>query len=294
MGFIAADLMDYSKFFHSNGGMRYILTAIDMYSRYAWAFPIKSKEPKEILPHLKSIHAELLKNKHNFITFTSDAGNEFKGVVKKWLDDNNIKQYLAYDQNDPDVKNRAAIIEGFNGQLSNRINKATYVLDSSNWVAALPQIMRAYNEQNPLNAKHEQPPPPKPDKVKIGDFVRIRNNPGIAKISAKKGLRGTSNYSDQVFRIISKNGNRYVLTDDEMKKILQSALARNLQVVSKASTKPTSLPQIKKEATKAKRFTKLQQDSKLDVDKKGKIVPPIVPAREKRAIKKPSYLKDYD
>jgi hypothetical protein len=83
--------MDYSKFFYSNAGMRYILTAIDMYSRRAWAFPIKTKEPTVILPHLKEIMVELIKNKYKFITFTSDAGNEFKGVVKKWLDVNNIK-----------------------------------------------------------------------------------------------------------------------------------------------------------------------------------------------------------
>ena len=246
---------------------------------------------------------ELIKNGYTWITFTSDAGNEFKGQVKKWLDENNIKQFIAYDPNDPDVKNRAAIIEGFNGQLSNRINKATYVLDSSNWVAALPQIMRAYNNGHPLNVKHEQPPPPKPDKMKIGDFVRVRNSTGIAKITAKKGLRGTTSYSDQVFRIIAKNGNRYVLTDDEMKKILRSALARNLQVISlrsittqddsAASSHPSRLNILKKEATKAKRFTKLQQDTKLDVDKKGKIVQPIMPAREKRQTKAPSYLKDY-
>ena len=121
--------------------MHYILTAIDMYSRYAWAFPIKSKEPTEILPHFKKI----MKFLHDcnagkvagadaqpWITFTSNAGNEFKGVVKKWLDENNIKQYIAYDPDDPDVKNKAALIENFNSQLSNRINKATYVLDSLN------------------------------------------------------------------------------------------------------------------------------------------------------------------
>ena len=105
-----------------------------MYSRYAWAFPIKSKEPTEILPNFKKIMKFLHDNNFSWITFTSDAGNEFKGVVKKWLDENNIKQYIAYIYNldDPDVKNKAALIENFNGQLSNRINKATYVLDSSN------------------------------------------------------------------------------------------------------------------------------------------------------------------
>ena len=132
VGFIASDLMDYSKFFNSNGGMHYILTLIDMYSKYAWAFPIKLKEPSLILPHMKEVMKFLIDNDFSWITFICIAVNEFKGVVKKWIDENNIKQYIAYNPDDPDVKNRAAMIESFNGQLSTRINKATYVSDSSN------------------------------------------------------------------------------------------------------------------------------------------------------------------
>ena len=75
--------MDYSKFFNSNGDMRYILTLIDMYSKYAWAFPIKSKEPSSILPHIKEVMKFLLDNNFSWITFTYDGGNEFKGFVKK-------------------------------------------------------------------------------------------------------------------------------------------------------------------------------------------------------------------
>jgi hypothetical protein len=58
--------MDFSKYSHSNDGNNYILTAIDGYSRFTWAFPIKHKKPEEILPHLKSIHEQLITNKYHF------------------------------------------------------------------------------------------------------------------------------------------------------------------------------------------------------------------------------------
>ena len=81
---------------------------------------------------MKEVMKFLLNNNFSWITFTCDAGNEFKGVVKKQIDENNIKQYIVYNLDDPNVKNRAVMIESFNGQLSTRINKATYVSDLSN------------------------------------------------------------------------------------------------------------------------------------------------------------------
>jgi hypothetical protein len=185
------------------------------------------------------------------------------------------------------------MIESFNGQLSTRINKATYVSDSSNWVELLPQIMESYNSLHPIDAKNViEPAKLKPDKVKIGDYVRTRNI--RENVGPKLGLRGTSSYSDQVYRVISKNGNRYVLTNIDMTKIIKEALDRNMQVVNKPVNISTiTLPQIKKAATKAKKFIKLQCNSNLDVNNSGLIVPPIIPTLAKRSIRKPSYLNNY-
>ena len=162
--------------------------------------------------------------------------------------------------------------------------------------------MESYNSLHPIDAKNViEPAKPKPDKVKIGDYVRTRNIRGT--IDPKLGLRGILNYSDQVYRIISKTGNRYILTDVDMTKIIKEALAQNLQVVQKpkaganaqpkADQSPISLETIKNDVTKAKKFTKFQRDSKLNIDNSGTIVPPIIPSLPKKAIRKPSYLNDY-
>src|SRR5277367_5421641 len=49
------DLVDMQAYAADNDGYKYILTVIDMFSRYAWAVAIKSKSPKDVKPAFESI-----------------------------------------------------------------------------------------------------------------------------------------------------------------------------------------------------------------------------------------------
>ena len=44
----AADLVDMSPFFKSNKGYKYLLTVIDVYSKYGWIVPLKTNTGKEV------------------------------------------------------------------------------------------------------------------------------------------------------------------------------------------------------------------------------------------------------
>ena len=46
----SCDLVDMSKYSRMNKGYKYIFTNIDIFSKYAWVFPIKSKTIKDIKP----------------------------------------------------------------------------------------------------------------------------------------------------------------------------------------------------------------------------------------------------
>ena len=48
-----ADLAVMSNLSHENKGYRYILTCIDVLSRYAWAVPVKTKGAKDMLTAMK-------------------------------------------------------------------------------------------------------------------------------------------------------------------------------------------------------------------------------------------------
>ena len=53
-----ADLVDMSKYAKYNKGIKWMLTCIDLFSRYAWALPLKSKSAQDVLAVLKKIFAE--------------------------------------------------------------------------------------------------------------------------------------------------------------------------------------------------------------------------------------------
>ena len=66
---------------------RYILTVIDVFSRYVWLRPLKGKHSAEISRHLEDIFNEHGPPK----VIQHDQGKEFKGAVKKLMDSLNVK-----------------------------------------------------------------------------------------------------------------------------------------------------------------------------------------------------------
>ena len=52
MKYISCDLVDMIKYSRVNRGYKYIFTNIDIFSKYAWSFPIKSKKTIKILNHV--------------------------------------------------------------------------------------------------------------------------------------------------------------------------------------------------------------------------------------------------
>ena len=84
IGMIQADLIDMGRPTREGPQYKYILTCVDVYSRYAWTFPIKKKSPDEILPHIKSVYHDIAFKAYpeapiqTPLTFTCDDGSEFK------------------------------------------------------------------------------------------------------------------------------------------------------------------------------------------------------------------------
>ena len=54
----SCDLVDMTKYSRANRRCKYIFTNIDVFSKYAWTFPIKSKAIKEIKPCFQKISKE--------------------------------------------------------------------------------------------------------------------------------------------------------------------------------------------------------------------------------------------
>ena len=71
-----------------NKGIKYLLCAIDLFSKYAWVVPIKDKKGVSIVDAFQKIISE--GRKPNKIW--ADKGSEFyNNSSKKWLKDNDIE-----------------------------------------------------------------------------------------------------------------------------------------------------------------------------------------------------------
>ena len=84
-----ADLVEMQRYWRQNRGVRYLLTVIDVLSKYAWVRPIKRKTGAELLKAFESIVAEGRRPQ----TLQTDKGKEFYNTtLQRWLKKEGIRR----------------------------------------------------------------------------------------------------------------------------------------------------------------------------------------------------------
>ena len=90
------DLADMESLSRKNKGIKYLLCAIDLYSKYAFVIPLKDKKGISIVNAFNRIIKQS-ERKPNKIWV--DQGGEFIIMFfKKWLSDNDIIMYSTYNE----------------------------------------------------------------------------------------------------------------------------------------------------------------------------------------------------
>ena len=90
------DLADMQLINKHNKWIKYILCAINLYSKYVWVVPLKDKKGVNIVNALQSI---LNNSKRKLNKIWVDQGNEFyNSVFKAWLKDNGISMYSTHNE----------------------------------------------------------------------------------------------------------------------------------------------------------------------------------------------------
>ncbi|XP_041361913.1 uncharacterized protein LOC121377881 [Gigantopelta aegis] len=130
------DLMDVSRHSKDNDGVRYLLIAIDILSRYLWAIPLVNKKPETVLEGFKTI----LKDKRIPKKVRVDKGTEFAGVFKQFLSKENIK--LIVTQNE-DIKSNFA--ERSIRTLRGLIARFTTYNNTHKYIDVLADLVHNYN-----------------------------------------------------------------------------------------------------------------------------------------------------
>ena len=87
------DMLLMSKF---NKGFRFLLCAIDIYSKYAWVVPLNDKKGVRIVNVFQKMLKESNKKPNKIWV---DKGSEFyNNSFKKWLKDNDIEMYSTHNE----------------------------------------------------------------------------------------------------------------------------------------------------------------------------------------------------
>ena len=133
-----ADLCDVLSLRKENDGFGYILTVIDVLSKYAWAVPVKNKKPETVAQAFQQIITGSGRKPWRLYT---DKGLEFRGKPFQVMLKKNCIKYISSES--PDVK--AAIAERYNRTLKTRLWRHFTKTRSQRFIEILPQIVHAIN-----------------------------------------------------------------------------------------------------------------------------------------------------
>lgn len=130
-----ADLITVQKH-RVNGGNHYLLTVIDVLSRYAFVRPLKNKKAVSTAAAFKEIFDESGR-KPKFLQ--TDRGLEFAGRCLQVLKENNVVLF----HNHSELK--AAMVERFNRTLMQRISKYLTYEKTNRFIDKLQDFVNSYN-----------------------------------------------------------------------------------------------------------------------------------------------------
>lgn len=132
-----ADLVEVGAMQTDNNGFRYLLTCIDVLSKFAWVVALKSKESKVVAEGFKSI----LQSGRKPWRLMTDAGKEFVGAgFQKLMKESGIEHFTSQS---PDVK--GAVVERYNRTLKTRLWKHFTFTDSKKYIDVLQPVVKAIN-----------------------------------------------------------------------------------------------------------------------------------------------------
>ena len=189
-----------SKF---NKWFRFLLCAIDIFSKYAWVIPLKDKKGISIVDAFQIIIKE---SNCKLNKICVDKGSEFyNSSFKKWLKVNDIEMYSTNNEG------KSVTAERFIRTLKNKIYKYMTSLSKNVYIDKLDDIIKNYNntyhtsiKRKPVDVKDntyigfKKEVNDKNHKFKVGDHVRISKYKNIFA----KGYM--PNWSEEIF-IIKKN-----------------------------------------------------------------------------------------
>ena len=183
-----------------NKGIKYLLCAIDLYSKYAFVISLKDKKGISIVNAFNKIIKQ--SNRKPNIIWVDQGGEFYNNVFEKYLSDNDIIMYSTYNEGKSVVAGR------FIRTLKNKLYKHMTATGKNVYYDVLDDVVNKYNNTKHSTIKmkptdvgdnnkrvyideHDE----KDSRFKLGDRVRISK---LKNIFAK-GY--TPNWSSEIFTV---------------------------------------------------------------------------------------------
>ena len=239
-----ADLAEFGNYETRNDGNNYVLTVIDVFSRYAWARPVKHKTGQLVSDAFENI----LKKGRIPTKLQTDQGKEFENsIFQAMLRKYNISFFTIKSQF------KAALVERYNRTLKSRLWRYFTHVGNYRWLDVLQDFVDSYNasrhrmigmapkdvnRENEYELWEKQETTVGPQKVtwrnpsqrfKVGEYVRLSK----AKQIFDKGY--VPNYTEEIFsvsKVINTDPVQYKVKDWNGDEILGSFYAAELQKVN--------------------------------------------------------------
>ena len=109
------DLADMQSLSRKNKGIKYLLCAIDLYSRYAFVIPLKDKKGISIVNAFNKIIKQ--SNRKPNKIWVDQEGEFYNNVFEKWPSDNDINMYSTHNEG------KSVVAERFIRTLKNKLYK---------------------------------------------------------------------------------------------------------------------------------------------------------------------------
>ena len=237
------DLVDVQNLARQNKGFKYLLTCIDIFSKYAWVIPMKDKKGQTLVRAFQ----EILEDGRQPAKLQSDKGTEFTNrAFQQLLKDREIRFFTTNNET------KASVVERFNRTLKERMWKYFTSKNTRKYIDVVDQLVSAYNRRNhssigraPVDVKDtnekdvwltlygdrsEKKKAAKKSRYrfKVGDQVRI----GMTTQPFRKGY--LPKWTEEIFRVVSvidRSPPVYKLEDYEKEPIEGTFYAQELQKV---------------------------------------------------------------
>ena len=238
----AADLVDMHAFSKSNKGYKYILMIIDVFSKYGWAIPLKTKTGIDVMKAFSKLWSSTKPPERLWV----DKGKEFYNKqMKDLMNEHHVQIYSTENEE------KSSVVERWNRTIKRIMWKYFTANNTNIYIDVLADIINKYNntyhrsikctpiaarkasnhqhvyealfgeDYNNVTVKHI--------KFKIGDRVRIIRKKG----TFEKGF--TPNWTEEVFTVDNVKSTQpvtYSLADAKGEKIQGTFYEQELQKTS--------------------------------------------------------------